>query len=133
MGNLRLGDWSIEVPGYSPEIGDTFSRDILGTTYQTVIMPDGKEWIAANFAWDGAGAWFGWAESDNGWGRFYHRTHIAAVKSALEGSGWRVPSDDLYAGEFHSLQDAIHYLCRQWRRLLHLHDPGLIPWTPTTP
>jgi len=90
MGNLRLGDWSIEVPGYSPEIGDTFSRDILGATYQTVIMPDGKEWMSVALSAPSLGGqWWGGGVADDGDGRYYADSDLDSV----DFGSWRIPTE----------------------------------------
>lgn len=66
---------------------------ILGDTYSTVIMPDGKEWLAENLRWTGAGQWWGDAASDDGDGRYYTSSEAWGVlAAALSELGWHVPS-----------------------------------------
>lgn len=69
---------------------------ILGTTYQTVIMPDGKEWMSENLCWTGAGSWYGDGAVNDGDGRYYNHAGIGTLiaELAANGDGWRVP---LYA------------------------------------
>jgi uncharacterized protein (TIGR02145 family) len=73
---------------------------ILGTEYQTVVMPDGKEWMAANLAWTGAGQWWDNGASDDGDGRYYDLYAGSftrqTINSALlaDGGGWRLPTAD---------------------------------------
>lgn len=94
MGNLKLGDWAVEVPGipgYSPNIGDTGVSEILGTSYQTVIGPDGKEWLSENLLWTSRGTWWLSAGADDGDGRYYNSAD-ADVLSATLVDGWRIPT-----------------------------------------
>lgn len=58
---------------------------ILGDTYQTVAMPDGKEWIAENLAWSGAGQ----ANTNPAFGRLYTWAEAMALST---GDGWRLPT-----------------------------------------
>lgn len=67
---------------------------ILGDTYQTVVMPDGKEWLAENLKWTGAGAWWNNGASNDGDGRYYTReSAVGAVSSALVGTPWRLATE----------------------------------------
>ena len=103
MGNLKLGDWVEEVPGYNPEIGDTGSALIIDTTYQTLIMPDGREWLSENFRWSGAGALYTGDLSGDVYGRLYnYAVDGSAVEDALP-TGWRWPSEDDYVTLFAAL------------------------------
>ena len=65
---------------------------IAGKSYNTVIMPDGKNWTAENLAWDGVG----WDYKNDPsyraeYGRYYDWWMIPSIKSAISG-GWRVPN-----------------------------------------
>ena len=64
---------------------------ILGTVYPTVVMPDGKEWMAENLKYDAFGVWFSGAGSDNGFGRYYLRSEVDTI-AALLADGWHVPT-----------------------------------------
>lgn len=64
---------------------------ILGATYQTVIMPDGKEWMAENLKYSALGVWFNGAGSDNGFGRYYLRSEATSI-DALLSDGWHIPT-----------------------------------------
>lgn len=67
-------------------------------------MPDGNEWMAVNLAWTDVGVWWNFAGTDDGDGRYYNlygtespstgvgATEPAAVKAALVGTGWRIPT-----------------------------------------
>lgn len=69
------------------------TADILGDTYNTVIMPDGKEWITENLKWAGAGQWWANGGTNDGDGRYYSSNEAwSTVANALAGSGWRLPS-----------------------------------------
>lgn len=77
------------------------TRTILGTAYQTVIMPDGKEWMAANLAWTGAGADYDNNSANRAdYGRLYSESDVTLVLASL-GAGWRFPTEaecnDLFA------------------------------------
>lgn len=63
---------------------------ILGVEYQTVVMPDGKEWMAENLKYDGLGSWWGGGASDNGDGRYYQASVVGDISSMLA-DGWRIP------------------------------------------
>lgn len=91
MGNLRLGDWRIDVPGHTPSIGDTATATIAGKTYSTVIMPDGKEWTTTNAAYVSTelGRFWNGASTDNGRGAYYNPVELLALDALLE-DGWRV-------------------------------------------
>ena len=103
MSSLKLGDWSIEVPGYSPEVGDTGTADVLGTTYQTVIMPDGREWMAENLRRMDCGV------SLDGDGEAellaYGRGYTAAEFNGWSDlpNGWHVPSEAEWIALFESI------------------------------
>ncbi len=62
---------------------------ILGNTYSTIIMPDGKEWITENLKYEGSGLWRDGATSNDGCGRYYTS---ADMQSLLLSNGWRAPS-----------------------------------------
>lgn len=63
---------------------------ILGTTYQTVIMPDGKEWMAEHLKDATAGgAWYGGNVANAYLGRHYNSTEVSAMSYP---GGWRVPT-----------------------------------------
>lgn len=64
---------------------------ILGDTYQTVIMPDGKEWLAENLKYTGYGVWFQGAASNNGFGRYYLKPDALLIHAMLT-DGWRLPT-----------------------------------------
>jgi uncharacterized protein (TIGR02145 family) len=64
---------------------------ILGDTYSTVIMPDGKEWLAENCKYSGLGVWWNSGVSNDGDGRYYSFSDIQAL-NALLADGWRVPT-----------------------------------------
>lgn len=63
---------------------------ILGTEYLTITMPDGKEWLAENFAWDGAGQWWNNDSANDGDGRYYLPAEIESAQPSLTG-GWHGP------------------------------------------
>lgn len=67
---------------------------ILGDTYSTVIMPDGKEWMAENLRWItiGIGNWWKWNPSNDGDGIYYKTSDIDVIIAALAASGWRIPT-----------------------------------------
>lgn len=68
------------------------SAKILGTIYQTVYLPDGKEWMAANLATIAyGGQWWNGAGSDDGDGAYYLRTEALAIEALLS-HGWRLPT-----------------------------------------
>ena len=95
MRQLKLGNWEIpEISGGPPEIGSTFTASILGNSYATAIMPDGKEWMTENLVWDSCGQWYGGRAGNDGDGRFYNWTDCALIISELAAteseSGWRV-------------------------------------------
>lgn len=89
--NLKLGDWVIpEVPGSSYPAGTTFSREIAGRTYGTVIMPDGKEWMAEYLQDDTAGGlWYTNDPSLAYLGRHYNYAELSAFSYP---GGWHVPT-----------------------------------------
>ena len=71
---------------------------ILGTEYPTVVMPDGKEWMAENLAYKatGIGRWWQNAGSNFiGYGAYYgikgQTGEIDAINALLTG-GWHVPT-----------------------------------------
>ena len=67
---------------------------ILGRSYRTVFMPDGKEWMAENLAYTGLGSYWNNAASDDGDGRYYPVTDLNSLASLLtaENNGWHWPS-----------------------------------------
>lgn len=75
----------------------TRTATILGDTYNTVIMPDGKEWLAENLKYvnGGVGRWWNNAGSNDGYGAYYaiqsQSSEINTIKSLLTG-GWKVPT-----------------------------------------
>jgi len=100
MGNLKLGDWVEETPGYSPEIGGIGAVSFHGDDYTTVIMPDGREWLASNIR---STLIAGYEVNNNAanrlaYGRLYRRNDIVA---ATLPEGWRVQTiadvDGLFA------------------------------------
>jgi uncharacterized protein (TIGR02145 family) len=81
----------------------TRTASILGTTYNTVILPDGKEWMATNLKWTGAGQWWSNAGSDDGDGRYYTANEAwTTLATALVGSDWRAPT----LAEFTAMMEA---------------------------
>jgi len=78
---------------------------ILGDTYQTVIMPDGNEWLAENYraiGLVGRGAWGGDGTSNDGDGRYFYRGAANDEVAALP-DGWRLPT----LAEWRALQTAL--------------------------
>lgn len=63
---------------------------ILGDTYQTVIMPDGKEWMKTALNWGGSGSSWGSAEQDAALCRHYNWYE---ARQLVLTDGWHLPSD----------------------------------------
>ena len=80
---------------------------ILGDTYQTVVMPDGKEWVN-KFRYDALGRWF---LDDSGdpnaleFGKYYTYTERDTIAGLLT-DGWRIPTADDFTGLFASTAPA---------------------------
>ena len=68
---------------------------IAGKTYNTVIMPDGKEWTTTNAAYASTelGRFWNGASTDNGRGAYYNPVELLALDAMLE-DGWRVARFD---------------------------------------
>ena len=77
------------------EIGSTGTATILNDLYQTIVMPDSKEWISENLKYTGYGRWWGDALVDDGDGRYYVNTEVANIDSMLK-DGWRIPTGSDY-------------------------------------
>lgn len=86
MGNLRLGDWAIDIEGL-PVIGTVGSATIAGDVYSTIIMPDSKEWLSQGLEWAGGGV----APPATGYGRLYPQSDKATIAGLLA-DGWRIPT-----------------------------------------
>ncbi len=67
---------------------------ILGTIYQTVIMPDGKEWMAESLRYAPLGRYF---YDDplyfTAYGKYYSFAERDAIKAILP-DGWRIPTEE---------------------------------------
>ena len=80
---------------------------ILGDTYQTVVMPDGKEWVN-KFRYDALGRWL---LDDSGYpnalefGKYYTYTERDTIAGLLT-DGWRIPTADDFTGLFASTAPA---------------------------
>ena len=73
----------------------TYTDPRDGKVYKTVIMPDGKEWLAENLNFEIEGSWYYNNDLSNGdkYGRLY--TWDAAVKACAGlGNGWRLPTNE---------------------------------------
>lgn len=67
---------------------------ILGESYRTVRMPDGKEWMAVNLAWSGSGRDYNDSVANRAvYGRLYTWEESNALPLS---NGWRVPSEAEY-------------------------------------
>lgn len=74
------------------EVGTTREVAILGRNYQTVVMPDGKEWLSENLQVDSTGVDYG---NNSGNRATYGRLYSWAELSSLTlPDGWRVPTKD---------------------------------------
>lgn len=101
MVNLRLGNWSTPaVPGYSPSIGDTETVTLFGDAYDTIIMPDGKEWLKTNLRRADYGMIVpGDTESDVlAYGRGYLPSEFLAWTDLPD--GWHVPTENEWSALF---------------------------------
>lgn len=114
------------------------TETILGTAYPTVILPDGREWMAKNLYVDAYGGRF---YQDNGtlypanvFGRLYPYDRHPEVTSALTGTAWRIPDNEDWLG----LIDACgigdlpntQYNGSALRSIGHLSD-GFVVWGST--
>ena len=118
MSNLKLGDWETSTPVQA----DSGTAEILGTIYPWKKMPDGKYWIAQNFAWVGTG--FDYA-GDSGnraaYGRLYQYTQLATITASLDGN-FRVP----VRADWDALFAAVGGIAVAARKL---KEPGTAHWT----
>lgn len=83
----------------SAVVGTVGAAAILGSTYSTVIMPDGLEWMDENLRYVGdgtVGRWWNNGASDDGDGRYYQfeegETCEGLAVAALLTDGWRLPT-----------------------------------------
>lgn len=70
---------------------------ILGDTYEAVRI--GRQaWTTTNAKWAGSGRWWNNGAADDGDGRYYNiysgAAELLALKAALVGSPWRIPTQD---------------------------------------
>lgn len=66
---------------------------IFGRAYLTVVMPDGKEWLDENFAYDAVGYDYGDTPSNSvEYGRLYSASDLATIVALLT-SGWHLPAE----------------------------------------
>ena len=83
---------------------------IAGKTYNTVIMPDGKEWMAEHLRDTSAGGvWYGGSEANAYLGRHYKESEVLAMSYP---GGWRVPTK----ADMDGLNDATGVAYRKARR-----------------
>lgn len=80
--------------------------NIGGRDYRTVIMPDGKEWLAENLDYGSDGVYYKNDEQTYGWhglkyGKLYNWNEAVAAGNAI--SGWHLPT----AAEWNALATAV--------------------------
>lgn len=88
------------------------TANVLGETYKSVIMPDGREWFAENLRYvnGGVGTWWQNGSSDDGYGAYYglqsRTTEISTINTLLT-DNWRVPT----VADSQSFHSAIAAVC----------------------
>lgn len=88
-------DISIVNCTYTEVTPNITSATILGETYQTVGMPDGRLWMARNLAYVNGGIGQYWNNSSNdGDGAYYLNSDLLSLRDTLSASDWRIPTKD---------------------------------------
>lgn len=103
MSSLKLGDWVVEIPGYSPEVGDVGATTLFGDIYTTGVMPDGREWLLSNLRRDDYGMIVptDTAAEILAYGRGYLPSEFLAWTDLPD--GWHVPTDAEWSTLFLSI------------------------------